>query len=111
MGIMESHCPNCGQNDKWRYNRQWCQRCGKTDPHYMNRFVRWRTQNGEAPGGVLLVEVDTNQGSDVAFVVIDKSDGNTLLKHESEDIWAKWTWKDVSRYARLEDILAVKNVL
>jgi len=77
----------------------------------MNRLVRWRTQNGEAPGGVLLVEVDTNQGSYVALVVIDKTDGNILLKHESEDIWAKWTWKDVSRYARLEDILAVKNVL
>jgi hypothetical protein len=38
-------------------------------------------------------------------------DLDTLLKHDSEDIWEAWTWKDVSRYARLEDILAVKNAL
>ena len=70
--------------------------------------VIWRTPNGEVPDGALLVEVDTNRGSDVALVVIDDEDLSTLKDIENGDVWTAWTWQDVSRYAYLDDILPAR---
>jgi len=107
MKIMDEICPKCGKNDKWRYNRQWCHNCDTKDFHHMDRLVRWHVPNGEEPVGNMLVVVDTNEGSDCALVYIDHKNNNTLLNCENGDIWTLWTWKDVSRYAMLEDILVV----
>ncbi len=77
----------------------------KNSKNSIERLVVWHIPNGEVPDGVMLVEVDTNEGSDIALVYIDDDDCNTLLEPEHGDVWTLWTWADVSRYAMLDDIL------
>lgn len=67
--------------------------------------VTWKKPNGETPDGELLVEVDTNNGSDCALVCI-ADDCRTLINiDEFGDVWTAWEWTDVSRYALMEDVL------
>lgn len=75
------------------------------------RCVIWHTPSGEVPASdILLVEVDLENGeSDVALVTIADYDCNTLIHADDDgDVWTAWTWKDVSRYAFLDEILIAK---
>ncbi len=70
----------------------------------VERLVRWHSPAGEVPDGVLLVKVDTVEGSDTKLVYID-DDCQTLVEPEDDSVWTAWLWQDVSRYVVLADIL------
>ncbi len=68
-------------------------------------LVVWRVPNGEVPEGNMLVEVETESGSDCALVFLG-DDGETLYySDEFEDVWTAWGWSNVTRYAMMEDVL------
>jgi len=69
----------------------------------------WKKPKGECPDGNLIVEIDLKNGdSDIAIVFID-DDGETLHHaDDNEDVYTAWCWSDVSRYAVLDDLLAVR---